>query len=304
MNFNACPPAQNATELVDKLRGLRVTLAPGLKKAATYVLEHPTEFSLDSIRASAKGADVKPNAFVRLASTLGFEGFEEMRAVFREEMRQSSENFPDKARRLQNISAQNQLSDLQADLAGQLHDNIDDLVKSVDHEDLREAARSIVNAKRTFVLGVGVANAAVQNFAYVASMALDNVFALPNGGMLPADRLAHATLNDILIAVTFAPFRTEVIDAVNLAREIGVPIIGITDISSNPMLVHAKHKVIVPVQTPQFFTSTVGLTAFFEMLTAFVIAEAGDDAVAKIKAFHAQRYRLGVYAGPPPHDTG
>jgi hypothetical protein len=57
----------------------------------------------------------------------------------------------------------------------------------------------------------------------------------------------------------------------------------------------AQHRFVVPTETPQFFISTVVLTAFFELLVAFVIAEAGNDAVKSVESFHSRRQALGIY---------
>ncbi|TIU87829.1 MAG: silent information regulator protein Sir2, partial [Mesorhizobium sp.] len=52
---------------------------------------------------------------------------------------------------------------------------------------------------------------------------------------------------------------------------------------------------VIPTDTPQFFPSTVALTALFETIVAFVVAEAAADAVSNIERFHKRRYELGVY---------
>ncbi|MEO1192734.1 MAG: MurR/RpiR family transcriptional regulator [Pseudomonadota bacterium] len=286
----------SAPELLSRLRSIRGSLAPELAKAADFVLENQREVGLSSIRSLAARAELKPNALVRLAAALGFKSFEEMRELFRDEIRKGSDTYPDRARWLQSLSQRDELGQLYADIAEKLTGNLESLFATADYRDMQAAAHSIVEARRTYVLGVGVANAAAQNFAYVGSMAIDNVHALPNGGMLPADRLAHSDERDVLVALTFYPYRTEVISAVKLARELGVTIIALSDTHTSPIMREAAHGFVVPIKTPQFFISTVALTAFFEALTAFVVAEAGPDVVRRIDTFHKQRYKLGIYA--------
>lgn len=259
------------------------------------MLENQTEVSLSSIRKLALQAGVKPNALVRLAYSTGFKSFEEMRELFRDDIRNGPDTFPDRARSLQSISERGQLGQLHADIAARLTENLEQFFATSDHAQMRDAARLIVEARRTFVLGVGFANAAAQNFAYVASMAIDNVHALPSGGMLPADRLAHAGPDDVLIAMTFEPYRAEIIDAVAIAREMGVCIIALSDSFTSPIMTKSQHSFVIPIATPQFFTSTVALMAYFETLAAFVVAESGEDVVDKIDVFHKQRRRLGIY---------
>ena len=115
-------------------------------------------------------------------------------------------------------------------------------------------------------------------------MALDNIVALPRDGSEPVDGLLRAGPGDCLIAMTFKPYRREVVEAVAAAREQGVAIIAISDSPAAPHFAGARHTFLVPVDTPQFFTSTVALSAFLETLMAFVIAGAPAKAVKDIAA--------------------
>ena len=95
--------------------------------------------------------------------------------------------------------------------------------------------------------------------------------------------------------MTFKPYRTEVVEAVEVAREQGVEIIALSDSPAAPILRGAAYGFIVPTQTPQFFTSTIALAAFLETLMAFVISNSTQDAVESIKQFHERRHALGIY---------
>ena len=54
-------------------------LTPELRKAASYVLENPNDVGVSSIREIADAAGVKPNTFVRMARSVGFDGYEDFR---------------------------------------------------------------------------------------------------------------------------------------------------------------------------------------------------------------------------------
>jgi DNA-binding MurR/RpiR family transcriptional regulator len=72
-------------------------------------------------------------------------------------------------------------------------------------------------------------------------------------------------------------------------------VIAITDSWRSPIAPRARHVFIVAADMPQFFASTVPLCALLEALMAFIIAEAKPRAIARIEAFHARRFALGVY---------
>jgi DNA-binding MurR/RpiR family transcriptional regulator len=240
-------------------------------------------------------AGVKPNSLVRMARAVGFEGFEDFRQPFREDIKAGRESFPDRARWLQDIGRGGKMGGLYAEMAASALDNIQDSFAAADAGKLKAAADSIVGAKKTYVLGVGIAHAYARNFAYLADMALDTVVAIPRDGSLPIDDLARAEKGDVLLAMTFKPFRREVLEAVAHAKSQGVTVIGLSDSPASPLMAAADYAFLIATDTPQFFTSTVALAAFLETLMAFVIADARPQVIANIEAFHARREALGIY---------
>ena len=168
-------PADVLERLADELR----ELTPELRKAAAYVLENPNEIGVSSIREIADAANVKPNTLVRMARTVGFDGFEEFRKPFREQIRQGRDNFPDRARWLQSLSRGGKLSGLYAEMAAASIANIEGLFSGTNADEIKAAADEIVAARATYVLGVGIANPLARNFAYLAGMAVDTVTVHP-----------------------------------------------------------------------------------------------------------------------------
>lgn len=286
------PPA---TEVLGELATRLATFTPELQKAATHVLENSNLISVSSIRKMAHDADVKPNTLVRMARALGFEGYEDFRKPFRERVIRGREDFPDRARWLQSLSRGGKLPRLYGEMAAASIENIESLFSDIDAKTVKNAADAIVSARTTYVLGVGIANAIAGNFAYLASMAVGSVVAIPRDGSLPVDGLVRADENDLLIAMTFKPYRREVVEAVNLAVVHGIKVIGISDSPASPILAKAEHRFVVPMDTPQFFTSTVALSALLETIMAFVVAETGPEAVGNIERFHRRRHELGIY---------
>ena len=299
MNDMNVPNPGDTAGVLDRLTGALPDLTPELRKAAAWLLENPGEIGVTSMRQIAEAAGVKPNTLVRMARAVGFGGFDDLRTPFREEIRQGRENFPDRARWLQELARGGRTDALVADMARATLAGIEELYTNTDPTALKSAADIIVAARRTYVLGVGVANPLARNFAYVAGMALDTVTAIPQAGSLPADDLGRAGPGDVLIAMTFKPWRREVVEAVVAAQDQGVRIIAVSDSLAAPIMAGASHRFIVPTETPQAFTSTVALSAFLETLLAMVIADADASVIANIDRFHNRRHRLGIYWEDP-----
>ncbi|KIC07405.1 silent information regulator protein Sir2 [Leisingera sp. ANG-M1] len=274
-------------------------LTPEAQKAARYVLENPADVGVSTVREIAEAANVKPNTFVRMARQVGFDGYEDFRAPFREAIRKGGVSFPDRARWLQDISRSGELGGLYADMVGAAMRNIEETFAGIDAQALEAAAHAIWNSRQVFTLGVGVNNANARNFTYLASTGMKQFHAIPRPGSTAIDDLAWADGQDVLIAMTCKPYRAEVIEAIKIAREQGVTIVGISDSPASPVILNADHGFTVAVDTPQFFPSSVSMIALLETLLSFVIAVSSEEIVERVEKFHKRRHQLGLYAEEP-----
>jgi len=269
-------------------------LSPQLRQAAQYVLDHAGEVGLNSMRAVAAAAGVKPNTLVRLARALDFAGYQEFRQPFREALRGGVESFPDRARWLQSIARGNRHGQLLSQMAAASLANIEQLFSTIDAAEVKAAADRMDRARTTYVLGVGTCHALAHNFCYVAGMALDNLVAVPGNGGLAVDAITRIGRRDVLFAMTFEPYRREVVEAVRLARRRGATVIAATDSRASPISREARHLFVVPTRTPQFFLSVVAIGALLESLLSFMIAAADRRVVGRIDDFHRARAEAGV----------
>lgn len=278
-------------------------LSPQQRKAAVWVLEHPNDVGISSARAIAHDAGVTPNTLVRMAQALGFDGFETFRAPFRDEIRRGVANFPDRARWLQSLSREGRMGGLYADMVASALRSIEETFAAIPQDDLTAAAATIRDARRCYVLGVGVNHTTANNFTYLAATGMDGFHAVPRPGSTPTDDLARADNRDVLIAIACRPYRREVVEAVSVAKEKGVQVIGISDSRASPILRGAVHGFVAAAETPQFFPSSVSTLALLETLLSFVIANAGDDVVRRVAEFHERRKALGIYAAQDRDDN-
>ena len=285
--------------ILERLADELPDLTPEARKAATYVLENPRDVGVSTVREIAEAAKVKPNTVVRMARQVGFEGYEDFRAPFREASRRGAADFPDRARWLQEIRKTGDLGGLYADMVREVLDNIEETFAEISTRDLKAAAEAIWAARRVFTLGVGVNNSVARNFTYLASTGMTEFHAIPRPGSTPVDDLAWADAHDVLIAVTCKPYRSEVVEAVRIAREQGIRIIALSDSLASPIIREADHAFVVSVDTPQFFPSSVSIVALLETLLSFVIAVASDEIVERVETFHKRRHQLGLYYKEP-----
>ncbi|MEO1328438.1 MAG: MurR/RpiR family transcriptional regulator [Pseudomonadota bacterium] len=284
-----------SSRVLDRLTQEWDALTPEAQKAARYVLENPTEVGVSTVREIAEAANVKPNTVVRMARQVGFEGYEDFRAPFREAIRRGTVSFPDRARWLQDIRKSGDLGGLYADMAEAALRNVEDTFAGIDAEAIQRAAEAIWTSRQVFTLGVGVNNANARNFTYLASTGMSQFHAIPRPGSTPVDDLAWADDRDVIIAMSMRPYRSEVVDALDVAREQGLTIIGLSDSPASPIIRAAHHGLVVAVDTPQFFPSSAPTIALLETLLSFVIALASEEIVERVERFHRRRHQLGIY---------
>ncbi|MEM9584619.1 MAG: MurR/RpiR family transcriptional regulator [Pseudomonadota bacterium] len=281
--------------ILDRLAGELSELTPEARKAATYVLENPRDVGVSTVREIAEAANVKPNTVVRMARQVGFEGYEDFRAPFREAIRKGAADFPDRARWLQDISRSGDLGGLYADMVQSTLQNIEDTFAGITAGDLKSAADVIWSSNNVFTLGVGVNNSTARNFTYLASTGMVRFHAIPRAGSNAIDDLAWADQRDVVIAITCRPYRAEVVEAVDRARAQGMQIVAISDSPASPIIQAADHGFVISCETPQFFPSSVSTIALLETLLSFVIAVASDEIPERVATFHKRRHQLGLY---------
>ncbi len=282
-------------QVLERLSGEWEDLTPEAQKAARYVLENPQDVGVSTVREIAEAAQVKPNTFVRMARQVGFDGYEDFRAPFRDAIRQGGMSFPDRARWLQDVRKGGDLGALFADMVQGALSNIEETFAGIDAARLKAAADAIWQSRNVFTLGVGINNSNARNFTYLASTGMVQFHALPRAGSWATDDLAWANEQDVLIAMTMRPYRREVIEAVQQAREQSLIIIALSDSPASPICRIADHAFTVSIETPQFFPSSVATIALLETLLSFVIAVASPEIVERVETFHARRHRLGLY---------
>lgn len=291
---------RTAEAVVSALTEAFPDMPPAMQAAARHIIDNPREVGVRSMRALAERTAVHPNAFVRLARQIGFDGYDDMRECFRNfVVSDDLGGFGDRARWLEELAAGGGASAVLAEMGEAVADNLERGFRGQNIEALAAVCDEILEAKRVYVLGVGSAYSLAHQFWYVARMAFSHISPVPRHGSQPIDDLAHIEPGDLLLAMTFQPYRSETMDAVRFAKRRGVKIAGITDSATSPLALEADHILVCPTSTPQFFASYAAVTALVETLAALLVARGGKAAQAQIESFHRERHAGGLYEEDP-----
>lgn len=269
-------------------------LTPELQKAARFIVEHPEEIGLNSMRSVARDAGVKPATVSRLAKRLGFEEYEKLREPFRQRLRSHSPEF---ASKLQDVQKRSETGDrsLFADLRAQEIANIERSLSDDNYIVMEDAAATLHESQRVYVLGLRGAYAPAFLFHYAYQLFQDNSQLLDTRAGIFADQLRGIGPDDSLLVVSFPPYTLLTIDAVEYAAEAGAKIIAITDSVISPAANAAAHTIITWNESPSFYHSLTGAMAVVQAIVALLVTKTGGDAVEIVEEAEKQLSRISAY---------
>jgi DNA-binding MurR/RpiR family transcriptional regulator len=104
---------------------------------------------------------------------------------------------------------------------------------------------------------------------------------------------------DALVAISFAPYSQETVQAVELARARGCKVLALTDSLASPLSLAADETLLFAVNSPSFFPSVTAAQALAESLLEVLVSRAGPEAVARIEAAEGELHDSGVYVQAP-----
>lgn len=288
------PPASSET-IIDALIDLYPRLSATLRRPAKYIIDNPGEIGVNSMRQLARLAESTPNALVRLAKALGFNGFAELQEPFRAAIRSANHSIPDRARWLQSLGRGGSDAILLSQMAGASLANVEHLFSGISPEQVTAAARALMTARTAYVMGVRGAYSLAHNFYYVARMALANLTLTPRQASSALDDLIGIEASDAVLAISLSPYAADSVEAAHYAKQRGATLIAVTDSRASPLARIADHLFLAPSSTPQFFNSIVASAAMLEVLMAFIVARGDDRVLASIRLHDRVRHEHGAY---------
>lgn len=286
-------PEECAEDIIQRLIRASTELSPQRRKAAKYLIDHPDDVAVVPLRQLADSAGVKASTLVRLAAAIGYPSFSQMRLPFRAQLRIGEDYISERAQQLE--SQGRQKGKLYAGMAQSVMTNLELLFSQDLAVQLTEVAKQMVAARRVIVTAVGSGYGLAHQFYYVGRMALPSLELTPPIGGLPVDDLIGVGPRDMVLLLSFQPYRRETIDAANLARARGATVVAITDSRTSPIALPADTVFVVPTDTPQFFPSMSAVLSLLETLVALIVTQGGKKVVGNVNAFSQTRRDFNIW---------
>lgn len=293
-----CLPTMDTTPLADRIVASFDALTPQVQAAARFVLEHPQDVALLSMREQARRAGVPPVTMLRLARQFGFADYQAFRQLHAAALRPGGAAFSDRAQGLQKRARQGGAASLSEQMEQNFARQLGSFSGRNGAEALAEAAALLERAGRVYVLGLRSCFAVAYHFAYVYGLFRDNGHLLDAAGDTGRDALRHCGPQDALLAISLAPYTRSAVEQVRFAEERQASIIALTDSPLSPIARHAAATLLVPTDGPSFFHGVTPAFAAAETLLALLAARAGDKALAAIRNAESQLGAFDTYWHP------
>jgi DNA-binding MurR/RpiR family transcriptional regulator len=272
-------------------------LSPQLQVGARFLIDHPEEVAVSSMRDIAGRAGVQPVTLVRLARALGFPGWQSLRAKFIDRVRGTPHPF---SRRAADLIRRDGSATLFQETLSVLASSLETTRAGIDDNAVRTVADLLERAPTVYVAGFRSCFAPAFTLYYTYRMFRQSALVLLSGtgGMFEAElrALGH---DDAVLLISFDPYSREAGVVADMTRRVGARLIAVTDSRVGPIARDADQVLIFSTGSSSFFPSVVAGSAVLECIIAVLLARAGRTAVASVRAAEAQLFSLGAYLRPP-----
>lgn len=275
-----CSTQQQLEQLIEQRF---VTLSNRLQQVARYLLDHPDTVAFGTTATIASGAGVHASALVRFANAFGFSGFSQMQQLFKDRLVQTG---PDYQSRIAAVKQDDSVPTAQAGLmylqqiSSANERAMQQLIEELDPQLLTQACELLAQARIIHLQGARRAYPVASYASYLLSNTGLAVQLLDGVGYMQQAALNLVTSEDVILAISFAPYAPETQLAINRANAAGAKVIVITDSRLSPLAAEADVTLLVREAEVHSFRS---LNASMNLIQALVLALIHDtEAVTAI----------------------
>lgn len=283
-------------------------LPPELQRAAHWVVAHPAEVGLWSMRRQAQALGVAPATMLRLARAVGYASYEDFRQPFQQALvGHGQPGLRDRAAALQAAAGDpaEPGPDVLTDYQVQAMSSVCTLNPPAAFD---AAVQTLLEARQVGFLGTRSAFGIAFQMRYAYQLVRRNSVLIDGLGGAPAEQTDNLGPEDALIVISQAPYPTATVQLARQAAQRGVALVALTDDPLSPLAVDARHTLrFAPPdrdgvqarparQGPgSFFHTTAGLLGLAEHLIARLTARGGDAVLNRLTEVEARLRADNVY---------
>ena len=267
-------------------------LSPKMARLAAFVSEHYLQVAFMSTRQLAAAAGVSLATVVRLPAALGYPGFDAMRASIQDRV-----NFDlSGVERLRTLPSTNRSPAallrriIDADVA-----SLRALAYTFSEPQLERFVSTVLAAERVSILGFRYVSPLTVYFGYALAKIKPNVQAFTQADSSLYDRVRLMDAGDVLIAIAFARYPTDLVSLVRYAHGLGVRILAITDSPLSPLLPLTELALFAKATMLDFVGSLAAPAALINCVVSELGVRLGETALERLQALEDAARAAGIY---------
>jgi DNA-binding MurR/RpiR family transcriptional regulator len=277
----AMPPS-DYEELIRVIHERHDNMSRSYQRIAVYLTQNPNDVAVRSVHAIAERCGVHASNVVRFAQALGYDGFKTLQNLFQKRLSTAAPGFEARVKALESeLGARKDRSEggFLRDLIVRDIASLQNLLAEVSEADLKKAVTLLEKAEVIYLLGQLRSSPVVDLLRYILTMLGKRCVLLdPSGGL--ATHMARAIRKtDLLFAISFRFYATEVVNIVDEAASRKAPIIAISDSTLSPIAKAASVLFAVPEHEYTFSRSLAAPMCLAQALTVALAARLQRNSV-------------------------
>jgi DNA-binding MurR/RpiR family transcriptional regulator len=213
----------------------REHLPKRLAQVATFAVGHPDEIAFGTAASVAAKAEVQPSTLVRFSQALGYQGFTDLQAVFRQHFRERVPDYETRLKALSGTGSHSKIALLFDSFCDAGEKSIAAFRRRMDYRNLERAVEILARAETIYLVGIRRSFPVVSYMAYAfGKLGVRNTLIDLAGG-LAVEEIGFARETDTVFGISFAPYANDTVALVGQAASHRVPIVSITDSPFSPL---------------------------------------------------------------------
>lgn len=270
-------------------------LTPRMQAAARFIVDHPNEVVIASMRTLAEKARAQPATLVRLAQQLGYAGWPELKSAFARDLGLHSTTYGERAK---SLARRSRTEDLASELFAVQRANLA-AAETDAAARLPEAVKLLRKARAVHIAGFRASHPVAFSLFYGWRLFRNSIHLIDGHAAGLETQLRAIERQDAVVVISFAPYSREALLVVEHAHAAGASLVALTDSSASPLALPADVVLPFSVDSPSFFPSVTAGVALTEALLEQLVAEGGDAVVDRIAQVERQLFDSGAYLQPP-----
>jgi DNA-binding MurR/RpiR family transcriptional regulator len=260
------------------------------RKVADVLLQRIREVPFLSVIELENLSGTSKATVVRLAQSLGFSGYHELR----ERVREGAQSEISGAETFPLLSRESNEETLTA-VALQDVKNINQTVSQIDRAVFVRVSGMLLKAAHVYTFGLGISSLLARVLSYSLNQVAVRSTPFAHEHETFFEQIHQVTPSDVAIAFSFHPYSRETIATAQALAAKGVPVVAVTDRVTSPVSFVSKAILPIASQNLLFTNSISAVSVLINALTTEVALRSKDRATGNLRATEELLQQAGHY---------